>query len=53
MQVYMTEKELSDFYGSILVEFPELIRQFEVGRTYENQAIYGYAIALNLAQRNW
>jgi murein tripeptide amidase MpaA len=53
MQVYMTEKELSDLYGSILVEFPELIRQFEVGRTYEDRAIYGYAFALNLTQRNW
>ena len=53
MHIYFTEQELSDFYGSILVEFPELIRQFEVGQTYEGRSIYGYAFALNLSQKNW
>lgn len=37
----------------LLNEFPEAIRQVDVGKTYLNRTIPGYLVGLNFTNDNW
>lgn len=52
MGAYHNPKELHTLMKMLIAEFPEAIRPINVGKTYENKTIHGFAVGLGLNGTN-
>ncbi len=49
---YNSYTELTTLMTSLTQQFPECVRKFQIGSSYQNRPIYGYLIGLGLTSKN-
>lgn len=48
MGIYLNPLELNNLMGELGYEFPEVIKRFTVGFSYQGKRMYGYLVGLDL-----